>query len=84
VLDDLIVSESEYRQSVEDWRDCVVSAGAVAAEIAEKDDTLGFGYTVERPTEAESNAITLTADACLTDFHDAIGRVWVSQGTELT
>ena len=84
VLEDLIVSESEYRQSVVDWRECVLASGAAASEIEENDNTLSFGYTVERPTEAELNAINLAADACLTDYHDAIGRVWVSQGAELT
>lgn len=83
VLADLYVDEAEYRQSVDDWRQCVVEAGAEPTEIVERGNELSFDFSAERDTEAQLATISVQADSCLTEYHDAIGRVWVSQGTEL-
>ncbi|TFD45174.1 hypothetical protein E3T55_19340 [Cryobacterium frigoriphilum] len=84
VLSDLVVDEAEYRLSVDDWYECVVSAGADPSEIAQTGNSLSFDYSIERATESQVNAIGRVADACLLEYHDAIGRVWVSQGTDLS
>ena len=84
VLSDLYVDETEYRQSVDDWHDCVTSAGADASEIGQRGNQLSFDYSIEAPTDAMLATTQTAADACLPEFYDAIGRVWVSQGTKLT
>lgn len=84
VLADLTVDESEYRQSVDDWRGCVSEAGAEPTEIVVNGTELGFDYSVERDTEAQVEAINHKTDSCRAEFYDAIGRVWVSQGTALS
>ncbi len=85
VLADLHVTESEYRQSVNDYRDCVQEAGADASEVRATQGTeLGFEYSFHAATEADGDVTQRAADACLIEYHDAIGRVWVSQGTALT
>ncbi|MGO4104748.1 hypothetical protein AB4Y63_12400 [Leifsonia sp. YAF41] len=83
VLADLYVDEAEYRQSVDDWRQCVVEAGADPTEIVANGNNLSFSYSIERDTEAQVATISVQADSCLAEYHEAIGRVWVSQGTEL-
>ena len=82
-LADLYVDEAEYRQSVDDWRQCVVESGAEPSEIVARGNELSFDYSVQRDTETEVAMINLKTDSCLTEYFDAIGRVWVSQGTEL-
>jgi len=83
VLADLYVDETEYRQSVDDWRQCVVEAGAGPTEVVARGNSLGFDYSIERETETQVATISGQADSCLIEYHEAIGRVWVSQGTEL-
>jgi hypothetical protein len=84
VLTDLHVDEAEYRQSIDDWHDCVTSAGADASELVQRGDELSFDYSIEAATEAMLATTQAAADACLPGYYDAIGRVWVSQGTKLT
>ena len=83
VLADLYVDEAEYRQSVDDWHGCVGAAGAEASPIAHSGNQLSFDYSIEAPNDTELAAIQTVADACLPEYSDAIGRVWVSQGTQL-
>jgi hypothetical protein len=84
VLTDLHVDEAEYRQSIDDWYGCVTSAGADASELVQRGDELSFDYSIEAATEAMLATTQAAADACLPEYYDAIGRVWVSQGTKLT
>ena len=84
VLADLVVDEVEYRQAMADWHGCVTSAGADPSDVAQTGNQLGFDYSIEAPTETELATIQTSADACLPEYFDAIGRVWVSQGTKLS
>ncbi|WP_167041124.1 hypothetical protein [Salinibacterium sp. ZJ454] len=60
-------------------------AGADASEVQPTHGTeLGFEYSFHAATEADGDVIQRATDACLIGYHDAIGRVWVSQGTALT
>jgi len=85
VLEDLQVTEDEYRQAVEDQRDCVAAAGANADEISSADRrNLSFAYSFTAATEREAEVIQRTTDTCLHEFVDTVGRIWASQGTRLT
>jgi hypothetical protein len=84
VLADLVVDEVEYRQAMADWHGCVGSAGAEPSEVVQTGNQLGFDYSIEAPTDTERVRIQTSADACLPEHFDAIGRVWVSQGTTLS
>jgi hypothetical protein len=85
ILDDLHVSEDEYRQAVQDAHDCVRDAGAVPDPIEILDgDQLGFSFSITAPSEAEAAPISDQAEACTPEYLDAIGRIWVSQGSKLT
>lgn len=84
VLADLIVDETEYRQAAEDWHSCVSSSGADPSDVTTDGIQLAFDYTIEAATGSAVASIQTVADACLPEYFDAIGRVWVSQGTKLS
>lgn len=84
VLADLFVDEAEYRQAMNDWHSCVGSAGAEPSAVKQDGNQLGFDFSIEAPTDTEVAAIHASADICLPEYFDAIGRVWVSQDTKLT
>jgi len=84
ILADLFVDEVEYRQAMADWHSCVGAAGADPSDVEPDGNQLGFDYSIEAPTDTDLAAIQTIADACLPEYFDAIGRVWVSQGTKLT
>lgn len=84
LLSDLHVTEDEYRQAVEDHKDCVSAAGAIPDEIMADGRNLSFEYSVTAPTTREVDSTMRDADACIPEYVDTVGRIWISQGTPLT
>jgi hypothetical protein len=80
VLEDLVVTESEYRDAVERTRSCVQDKGWGVGPI-EKHDGNQLGFTAsytgdDGPTDEEMWV-------CYSEFMDPVARVWVSQRESL-
>ena len=84
VLADLVVDETEYRQAAEDWHSCVSSSGAEPSDVTQKGNELTFDVTIQAATDMAVASVQTVAHACLPQYFDAIGRVWVSQGSTLS
>ncbi|WP_130178207.1 hypothetical protein [Cryobacterium sp. SO1] len=83
VLADLVVDETEYRQAADDWHRCLNSSGAEPSAVTTNGIELTVDYTIEAATDVAVASIQTVADACLPEYFDAVGRVWVSQGIRL-
>lgn len=81
VLEDLVVTESEYRDAVDRTRSCVQDKGWGVGPIEKHDgNQLGFqsSYTGDdEPTDEEMRV-------CYSEFLDPVARLWVSQRKPLT
>jgi hypothetical protein len=62
----------------------LAEAGAIPDEITSDGRSLGFEYRYSAPTTHGVDTITRDTEACIPEFIDAVGRIWVSQGTRLT
>lgn len=81
VLEDLVVTETEYRDAIDATRACLQDKGFGVGPTTEQDgNQLGFesSYSGEGPP---SNRIMR---ACDEEFMTAVGPIWVSQQTLLT
>jgi hypothetical protein len=80
VLEDLVVTEAEYRDSVDALRDCIQDAGWIVDEITQDGNHLGFqsSYSGDNPPARERMS------ACESQFITQIGPIWASQRTTLT
>ncbi|PXA70772.1 hypothetical protein [Cryobacterium arcticum] len=54
------------------------------SQLTARGNQLGFDYSIAATDDTALAAIQTVADACLLEFYDAVGRVWVSQATKLT
>jgi hypothetical protein len=81
VLEDLVVTESEYRDAVDATRDCVQDKGWGVGPLTEQDgNQLGFqsSYSGDAPPANEE------MQACNNEFVSQVGPIWVSQRAPLT
>ncbi len=80
-LEDLVVTESEYRDAVARTRSCVQDKGWGVGPIEENDgNQLGFTASStgdDQPDDKEMRA-------CYSEFLDPVARMWVSQRQSLT
>jgi len=80
LLEDGVVSPEEYEQATLAHRQCVAESGAKPGEIYTiLDNQLTFDWEVEAPDTAAVEKISAVADACFTEFKDAVGAVWAEQ-----
>lgn len=81
VLEDLVVTETEYRDAVDELRSCVQDKGWGVGPLEEHDgNQLGFqsSYGGENAPSNEDG------QACDDEFMTQVGPIWVSQRTPLT
>ncbi|OUM43459.1 hypothetical protein [Arthrobacter sedimenti] len=81
VLEDLVVTEAEYRNAVDAIRDCVQDKGWDVGPLTEQDgNQLGFqsSYSGDAPPANEE------MQACENEFMAQVGPIWVSQRVPLT
>jgi hypothetical protein len=81
VLEDLVVTEAEYRDAVDAARTCIQDAGWGVGPIERQHgNQLGFqsSYSGDAPPADEA------MQACNDEFMTQIGPIWVSQRMKLT
>jgi hypothetical protein len=81
VLEDLVVTEAEYRDAVAASRDCLQDKGFGVGPITEHDgNQIGFqsSYSGDGPPSDQ------LMQGCDDEFMTEIGPIWVSQRTPLT
>jgi hypothetical protein len=81
VLEDLVVTETEYRDAVDATRDCLRDKGWGVGPLTEQDgNQFGFqsSYSGDAPPANEE------MQACENEFMAQVGPIWVSQRTPLT
>lgn len=80
VLEDLVVTEAEYRDAVTALRDCIQDGGFGVESITQDGNQLGFqsSYSGDNPPSDQ------IMKACDNEFITQIGPVWVSQRMPLT
>lgn len=80
-LEDLQVSEAEYRDAVDKTHSCVKDKGFGVGPIVLSDgDQLGFTSSSNGSDGPSSDEM----EACYAEYLNQIGRIWVSQGNSLT
>ncbi|THJ65762.1 hypothetical protein E8P82_10750 [Arthrobacter echini] len=80
VLDDLVVSEAEYRNAVDATRDCLQDKGFGVGGVEQDGNQLGFSSSYDGPHAASEGAM----QACHDEYLNQVAAVWVSQRISLT
>lgn len=80
VLQDLVVTETEYREAVDATRTCLQDKGSGVGTIEQDGQQLGFtsSYSGENGPSNED------MQACNDEYMAQIGPTWVSQRAQLT
>lgn len=80
VLDDLAVTETEYRDAIDAQRECIQAAGWGVDVLEQKGNQLGFQTSYSGPTAPDDDK----RKACANEYISEVGAIWASQREPLT
>lgn len=80
VLDDLVVSEAEYRDAIDAMRSCVEDKGWGVGPIEQDGNQLGFQSSYSGDNGPSNDDM----HACTNEYLASVGPIWSSQRTALT